>query len=327
MFENLARFDNSYAAYRAAVRHVLTEGKSAAPVADCTSIGSRFGSAVHATREIVGAGFVITNPRARLVFSPARAFDLAFAVGYVLWTLSGSNALADIAFYNPRGRLFSRDSKTLEGAIGPRLIGEDNGSQLQRAISYIRQDPGTRRAVVQVFSPCDLVNRPLDTPCTATLQFLFRDSMLTLIVYMRSQSVAFLLPYDIFTFSMIQEAVAVMLRCDVGDYVHFCGSLHFYDDEGDMVESLLDEEDGFAYEMPRMTSSPLEDATIVTAERESRRAVESGQLLDARTLGIDDYWADIINMTMVIVASKRGVRIPKEIKLHEAYARWSHNAR
>src|SRR5262245_38672206 len=105
----LRKYSTFNEAYHSELRRVSIEGEQTRPILDPTSVGSHFGKQPRSTMELLGHGFCLTNPRARLAYSPARRIDLAFAIANTLWTLRGSDALDEIAAYNSRGRLFSSD--------------------------------------------------------------------------------------------------------------------------------------------------------------------------------------------------------------------------
>jgi thymidylate synthase len=322
MIGRLPVFTDAYSAYLATLQHLLRHGQKAAPVGDPTSVGSHFGQALRPTVETLAVGFTLSNPRARLLYSPNRRLSLGFGVGYFLWLLSAKNSLSHISFYSGSGDKFSRDKRTLSGAIGTRMITAEFGLQLDSVIRYIRDDPVTRRAVIQLFMPSDLTDRPLDTPCTTSLQFLLRDGRLTLLVVMRSQSAAALLPYDIFTFSMLQEAVCVTLGVALGDYVHFCGSMHFYEDERSLVDAVLTEAGGFACNMPPMDTSPIGNHVLLNAEQAIRQSLENGTLINWSGLGLDGYWRDLMSATVVSIANRNGLILQQDITSPDMYKAW-----
>ena len=90
-----------------------------------------------------------------------------------------------------------------------------------------------------VFSPKDLIESPRDTPCLFGLQFFIRSNRLICIATMRSQSVAKVMPYDVFLFTLLHEYIAARLKCEVGDYIHCCHSFHYYEDEAVEVREFL----------------------------------------------------------------------------------------
>jgi len=111
------------------------------------------------------------------------------------------------------------------GAYGTRVV-----SQLSRAERLLRQDPGTRQAVVSIYDgQRDLLAQARDVPCTLTLQFLWEAPMvLGLRASMRSNDAFLGLPYDLFQFTALQCAMADALGARAGAYVHTVGSLHLY---------------------------------------------------------------------------------------------------
>jgi thymidylate synthase len=82
-----------------------------------------------------------------------------------------------------------------------------------------------------------------DVACAITLQFLIRDDAVHAVVYMRSNDVILGLPYDVFLFTMLQEIISTQLGLKLGQYHHFCGSLHLYDRHIDLAERILATED------------------------------------------------------------------------------------
>ncbi len=295
---SLPPFDSLDEAFVAILDELTISGRATERITDVTSIGSRFGTAPRATTELVAVGFSLRNPRSRWLASEARALNRAFALANTLWTFSGSNRAEDIAPYNSRGKAFSR-SGILEGAVGHRIFNSPVGDQLSRVIDTLRAYPASRRAVVQVYSTEDLATAPLDTPCTISLQYLVRDGRLEAITSMRSQSAALLLPYDVFLFSMLQEVVASELGLILGAYHHFCGSLHYYEDEAPLVSKIVANPAGSKSAMP-MPPMPKEALVAVKraveAETDLRRrwTVDPTCVLDVGSYSLDPYWQPIL---------------------------------
>jgi hypothetical protein len=73
------------------------------------------------------------------------------------------------------------------------------------------------------------------------LQFLIRRNRLHTLTTMRSNDAYIGLPHDIFCFSMLQEVLARTLGVALGQYSHFVGSLHLYDENRDEAQQYLDE--------------------------------------------------------------------------------------
>lgn len=299
---NLPTYPSAQQAYLQSLELLGQHGRWVDAVNDPTSVGSRFGQASRKTLELLGAGFVLTNPRNRLVQNTVRRVDPVFAIANTLWHFSGSNLLDPIEFYNPRGRSFSSDGETLVGAVGHRIFSHVWSSQFANVIRILRDDAPSRRAAVQVFSPTDTVAPPLDTPCTLSLQYFIRDRKLCAITNMRSQAAVTLLPYDIFVFTMIQEALSVELGTELGPYYHFCNSLHYYDDEAETATRIVDSGDDRSICMPTMTCSPTAKSQLFDVAESKVRAkikTKSSTLLSTDETGLDIYWTDIMNVMIL----------------------------
>jgi thymidylate synthase len=296
-------------AWAGALARLQSEGADTLGVEDSHSVGSNFGTRERSTREIIAASFSILNPRRRLFSSDARPIDLGYTIANVLWTLSGSKNLEMIFFYNPLGKNFSDDGVTLFGAPGYRIFQSQVGDQFELAAEKIGRDASTRRAVIHVSSPLDLREETRDCSCLLSLQFLLRDQTLDCIAHMRSQSALMVLPYDLFLLTMLHEAMAVRLGVELGIYHHFCGSLHYYNDEKSVVDLVLREHLSPPPEMPPMTSlSPKLKQLLVVAEMRARQMIEREPLRALATTyeGLDPYWADLIRVMSAGALQRRG---------------------
>jgi thymidylate synthase len=216
-------------------------------------------------REFIGAKFVLTNPRNRLITSPARGANYGFGVGELCWYVRGDLDLETMLYYNKRMALFSDDGKTINSAYGRRMfrnrwagdrfsgMGDeiDDRSQFDNAIAELKGDPNSRRAVMHINEPDDL-NKAVkkgskDVPCTMSLQLFIRDRRLHMHVLMRSNDVVWGVPYDVFSFTMLQESFLRKLQeegvevDDLGSYHHTAGSLHLYDTHYTMAEEVAGE--------------------------------------------------------------------------------------
>jgi len=180
------------------------------------------------TVEVLGANLTLTDPRRRLVdVPPARVINPAFAVAEAMWILSGSDD-PWIYLYNERLAEYADDGR-LMGAYGPRLR-RWNGTTDQ--LAHVRQalaaDPGTRRAVIQLYDPEADARGHKDVPCTLGYRFFLRDGMLHMHTTMRSQDLWLGFCYDIFTATILQELLAGWLGAGLGSYQLTIDSLHLY---------------------------------------------------------------------------------------------------
>lgn len=217
----MTTYETLDAAFSAEIGHVLAAGHPVAP----RGMGCL---------EVEGRVIRLANPRARLISAAARRWSLPYAVGEFCWHLSGSDSLEQISYYSRRWReLVDGDPHVHGSCYGRKLFHSVAGrpNQWEAIRNLLRVDPDSRRAVLSIFTPDDVVDAAgsPDVPCCSTLQFLLRDGRLNLIATMRSNDLFIGFGYDIFFFTMLQELMACELGVDVGWYQHSAGSLHLYD--------------------------------------------------------------------------------------------------
>src|SRR5690606_5495117 len=56
------------------------------------------------TKEILGFGFVLTDPRRRLIANPARKWSFPLAIGEFCWHSAASDQLDGLSYYAPAWR-------------------------------------------------------------------------------------------------------------------------------------------------------------------------------------------------------------------------------
>jgi thymidylate synthase len=181
------------------------------------------------TVEVLGASLTLTDPRRRLVdVPPTRVINPAFAVAEAIWILSGSDD-PWIYVYNERLAQYADDGH-LMGAYGPRLRRwHGTTDQLAHIRQALADDPGTRRAVIQLYDPEADARGHKDVPCTLGYRFFLRDGLLHMHTTMRSQDLWLGFCYDIFTATILQEFLAGWLGAGLGSYQLSIDSLHLYD--------------------------------------------------------------------------------------------------
>lgn len=230
--------------------------------------------------EFLATTLVIQNPRKRIIMSPARAANYGFAVGELCWYLRGDEDLATMEYYNKRMPAFSDDGKTLRSAYGKRVFNEMimKKSQFELVVDELMKDPDSRRATVHINEPYDLyvatTTGTKDVPCTMTMQFFIREKKLYLHVLMRSNDVIWGLPYDVFSFTMFQEAMLGILNAKgmeltLGEYYHTAGSIHLYERHFDMARKISDEEDAI-FEITMEPISLIELNELIMLEEKIR---------------------------------------------------------
>ena len=191
---------------------------------------SRAGSVVG---EILNAITVISNPRDGLCKSTIRNASNDYAVGELLWYLSGSNRLSDIEPYSKMWSKLSVDGKTINSAYGYRIQKAFDYDQWNYCKGKLRANINDRQAIIHIKTP-KIGEDPKDVPCTIALQYQIRQEATTpktlyATTYMRSNDIWLGFPYDVFTFTAFQVKMAMELGVDVGTYTHVAGSLHLYE--------------------------------------------------------------------------------------------------
>ncbi len=254
-------------------------------------------------KEITAFGFRLSNPRARLIYSPARKMNLMFAVGELLWYLRGTNLSEIISFYNKRYPNYSDDGRTLHGAYGVRLFTDTFTGFVQwdKTLELLKKDPDTRQAVINIHMPQDLDATSKDIPCTCYLQFLIRDNKLECIVNMRSNDIIWGTCYDVFSFTMMQEIMARQLGIEVGPYSHFAGSMHIYDKHLELAEKIISETYYPVMEMLPMPTDPWRYIRILLQIEQDLR--ESG---DTEVLIGSEYWNELAKVLYAHSAWRQG---------------------
>lgn len=256
------------------------------------------------TLEILGVSLVLTNPIKRISRTESRS-KIISCLGEFLWYLTGDNTLSFISHYIPLYKKFAEDNGRVHGGYGPRLFNMHSMyNQLDNIVNQLRQKKSSRRALIQLFDASDLSVREgqtreyKDIPCTISLQFLIRDDKLNLFVNMRSNDAFKGLTHDIFAFTMIQEFMAKVLKCDLGHYYHYVSSMHLYDSDLEKVAAL--QREGFMSTLAVMKEMPDVDSLdfrleLLKIEEELRNNV----FLDLDTLNINSYWKDLMRLIKI----------------------------
>lgn len=202
---------------------LLTEG---------TDVPSRVG----ATKELTFQHFTIADPLQREIVVQGRKANIAAQIAETMWVLGGRNDVEFLSHYLPRAADFSDDGKTWRAGYGPRLRAwpgrnfSNTHDQLERVIELLKEDPGTRRAVLSIWDPAADLAPSKDIPCNNWLHFLGRDGVLDLHVAIRSNDVVWgWSGINQFEWSVLLEVVAYYTGLKVGRIHYAVSSLHMYD--------------------------------------------------------------------------------------------------
>jgi len=213
-------------AYYQCMDRVIHKGQDVPPPVSKFSVGnSRY------SKEIMNLSIRIINPHYWFIEKcPERDLKKKFPLGSFMWTLFAREDVNFIKFYNPRAEDFCEKNGCFHGAYGPRIK-----YQLKDCLANLKKDKHTRRSMIVIFDPRDILYESKDIPCVCSLHFLIRDNRLHMTTHMRSQSVTMILPYDLALFCAIQQMMATLLNIEIGINTHFCSSAHIYENEIDFT--------------------------------------------------------------------------------------------
>lgn len=249
------------------------------------------------TLEVHPVSFTLLNPRRRCVANAARRWNFPLAVGEFCWHVAGSNELEFIEYYVRRWRELAGDSQTISGSCyGYKAFYSEpgRGSQWERLIKLLRVDPHSRRAVLHFSGPePDLDPASKDVACACSLQFMIRSGRLHAFTHMRSNDAILGLPYDVFTFTMLQEFLACELGLGLGSYSHWAASLHLYERHFKLAQSIVNSRSEESFEMPPMESHG-QIQEFLELEARTRRGESAISSKEAKSLNL--YWQHLLSV-------------------------------
>lgn len=188
-----------------------------------------------------------THPCERVLFNRARDCNPFFHLFESLWMLAGRNDVAPLAYYNPRMVEYSDDGKTLNGAYGYRWRKTFYFDQLSEMVSQLKEDSGSRRCVLEMWSAgADLYRMSKDKCCNTHAYFSVRDGCLDMTVCNRSNDLIWgMLGANVVHFSVLQEYLAACIGVEVGVYWQSSNNLHVYIARWEPEKWLADKTPGY----------------------------------------------------------------------------------
>lgn len=175
------------------------------------------------------------RPRERVLFDPVRDCNHFFHFFESLWILAGRKDVGYLAQFNKNMEQFSDDGISFHGAYGYRLRLQQDMDQLREVIKLLRQDPNTRRAVLQIWDAgLDLNASSKDIPCNDLLMFKVRNGEMNMTICCRSNDAMWgAYGANAVHFSVLHEFVAHACGFEVGAMVQVSDSFHLYDERSD----------------------------------------------------------------------------------------------
>lgn len=180
--------------------------------------------------EILNAVTVIKDPTRGIVQSEIRKMPMRYAVGELIWYLSGNRDLEAIQNYTSAWDRMSDNGITVNSNYGWCIQHKYGFDQWGYVKNMLLDDPLSRQAVLHIKTADNTPSK--DVNCTVCIQFLIRDGKLHATVYMRSNDIWMGFPYDVFSFTAMQCKMAMELGVGIGTYTHIAGSLHLYERNG-----------------------------------------------------------------------------------------------
>lgn len=180
--------------------------------------------------EIINAVTVIKDPTRCIMKNEIRKMPMRYAVGELLWYLSGNNKLSAIKKFTKAWDRMSDDGEHVNSNYGYCLMHKFGFNQIEQALIQLRDNPNSRQVVLHIKEARDLIANPTkDLNCTVCLQLFIREGKLYMTTYMRSNDLWMGFPYDVFQFTCLQILLAMELDVELGTYTHVAGSLHLYE--------------------------------------------------------------------------------------------------
>lgn len=232
---------------------------------DLLEHGSELPSRNGPVHEFTNVSITLTHPWERELLVEGRKPNLAAQIAETMWVLSGRNDVGWLSHYLPRAKDYSDDGLTWRGGYGPRLrsYGPDEVDQVAHVIDLLKEDPETRRAVVNIYDAAIDSAPGLDIPCNTFLIFMVRDGRLDLNITIRSNDIMWgWSGINAFEWSVLQELVAACVGVEIGSLHFNIGSLHLYEPHFEKARKIVQSappEPAHATRGPRLDVSSLEE--------------------------------------------------------------------
>ena len=151
----------------------------------------------------------------------------------LLWFLDGNT---NINYLNDHGVRIWNEWADENGDLGHiygyqwRSWPDPEGShidQVSQVIESIRQDPHSRRHIVNAWNVGDLDKMALP-PCHILFQFHVADGKLSCQLYQRSADIFLGVPFNIASYSFLLMMMAQVTGLEAGEFIHTLGDAHIY---------------------------------------------------------------------------------------------------
>lgn len=162
----------------------------------------------------------------------------------LLWFLKGDT---NVKYLQDNGVRIWNEWADEKGDLGP-VYGKQwvaweapDGSkvnQIQRAVDLIKNNPDSRRIIVNAWNVGELDKMAL-TPCHALFQFYVAEGKLSCLLYQRSADVFLGVPFNIASYALFTLMMAQVCGLQPGEFIHSFGDLHLYSNHMEQAELQL----------------------------------------------------------------------------------------
>ena len=119
------------------------------------------------------------------------------------------------------GPVYGKQWRSWEGANGVVI------DQISQAIDTIKNNPDSRRIIVNAWNVADLPDMAL-SPCHCLFQFYVADGKLSCQLYQRSADTFLGVPFNIASYALLTMMMAQVCNLEPGVFVHTFGDVHLY---------------------------------------------------------------------------------------------------
>lgn len=176
----------------------------------------------------------------------------------LLWFLQGDTNIHYLNEHNVRiwdewanengdlGPVYGKQWRSWEGVDGKSY------DQISEAIKQIKNNPDSRRIIVNAWNVADLDKMAL-SPCHALFQFYVVNGKLSCQLYQRSADVFLGVPFNIASYALLTMMIAQVCGLEAGEFIHTFGDVHIYKNHFEQVQLQLTRA---PYPLPTMKLNP-----------------------------------------------------------------------
>ncbi len=157
------------------------------------------------------------------------------------------------AKYGELGNVYGKQWRNWTASTGESI------DQLQDAIDQIKNNPDSRRIIVNAWNPEDVINagakdsKAVLPPCHVMFQFYVADGKLSCQLMQRSADSLLGVPFNIASYALLTHLIAHECNLEVGEFIHSMGDAHIYSNHIEQVKEQLSRE---PRELPELKINP-----------------------------------------------------------------------